>query len=217
MSKILWFEGAGMSGTGQPVGNCRIRTVFRNDAGTMYYLELHGDEWTKEWRKFYKDAREYKDEPCFGWVGHCHEITDDPEIDDCNESRHEIEDQIYFHFHWTYEGILDVVNNQLGCSFDEIRIAPEFSGYTPFAGRRHGYGGIFADYNRGDLFVPDMEAVAKLAALYEREHARQVAEGERYPCVSVWRDNDDPEIVHVRHYKKQNLSDFDVKLSELKE
>lgn len=217
MSKILWFEGAGMSGTGEPVGNCRIRTTFCNDAGTMYYLELGGDEWSKERRKLLKDAKEYKDEKCIGWVHFCYEITDDPEIDDCNERRHEIMDEVDFHFHWTYEGILDVVNNRLGCSFDEIRIAPEFSGYTPHASRRRGYTRTRIDYNRGDLFVPDMEAVAKLSALYDRERARQVAEGERYPCVSVWRDNDDPEIVHVRHFKKQNLADFDVKLSKLKE
>lgn len=215
MSKILWFEGAGMDGTGQPVGNCRIRTVFCNDEGTMYYLELTSHELTKEQRRFLKDAKEYKGEMCVGWVGSCHEITDDPEIVDSNERRHDIERDTHFCFHWTFEGILDLVNDRLGCSFDEIRIAPKFSGYTPFAGRRHGYGGIWADYNRGDQFVPDMETVAKMRALYDRERARQVAEGERYPCVSVLRDGEDPGIVHVLHFNKRHLPNFDVRLSEL--
>lgn len=212
MSKILWLEGAGMEGTGQPVGNCRLRTAFCNDAGTMYYLELLGHEWSKQQRKYMPDAAEYKDEKCIGWVDFCHELTDDPEIDDCNCSRHEIERDC--HFHWTTRGILDLVNDRLGCSFDEIRIAPKFSGYSPHTSRRHGYG-ISADFDRGDLFVPDMEAVAKLSALHDRECDRQKAQGERYPCVSVQRDNDDPEIVHVRHFNKQHLADFDVKLSEL--
>lgn len=212
MSKILWFEGAGMDGTAQPVGNCRIRTVFRNDAGTMYYLELNGLRWDAGQRKFLEDAEEYKDEACIGWVDFCHEITDDPNIEDCSVHRHAIEREI--HFHWTFEGILDLINDRLGCSFDEIRIAPKFSGYTPFTGRRRGYG-IGADYNRGDQFVPDMEAVAKMRALYERERARQVAEGERYPCVSVLRDGEDPEIVHVLHFNKRHLPNFDVRLSEL--
>lgn len=213
MSKILWFEGAGMGGTGQPVGNCRIRTVFRNNAGTMYYLELNGLRYDSGQRKFLEDAEEYMDEECIGWVDYCHEITDDPNIDDSCDRRHAIEREI--HFHWTFEGILDLVNDRLGCSFEEIRIAPKFSGYTPFTGRRHGYGGIWADYNRGDQFVPDMEAVAKMRALYDRERARQVAEGERYPCVSVLRDYEDPEIVHVLHFNKQHLPNFDVRLSEL--
>ena len=212
MSKILWFEGAGMDGTAQPVGNCRIRTAFCNDAGTMYYLELNGLRWDAGQRKFLEDAEEYKDEACIGWVDFCHEITDDPDIEDCSVRRHAIEREV--HFHWTFEGILDLVNDRLGCSFDEIRIAPKFSGYTPFTGRRRGYG-IGADYNRGDQFVPDMEAVAKMRALYDRERARQVAEGERYPCVSVLRDDEDPEIVHVLHFNKQHLPNFDVRLSEL--
>lgn len=212
MSKILWFEGAGMDGTGQPIGNCRIRTMFCNDAGAMYYLELNGLRWDAGQRKFLEDAEEYKDEACIGWVDFCHEITDDPNIEDCSVHRHAIEREI--HFHWTFEGILDLVNDRLDCSFDEIRIAPKFSGYTPFTGRRRGYG-IGADYNRGDQFVPDMEAVAKMRALYDRERARQVAEGERYPCVSVLRDGEDPEIVHVLHFNKQHLPNFDVRLSEL--
>lgn len=212
MSKILWFEGAGMSGTGQPVGNCRIRTTFCNDAGTMYYLELNGLRYDAGQRKFLEDAEEYMDEECIGWVDYCHEITDDPNIDDSCDRRHAIERVI--HFHWTFEGILDLVNDHLGCSFEEIRIAPKFSGYTPFTDSRHGYG-IWADYNRGDQFVPDMEAAAKMRALYDREHARQVAEGERYPCVSVLRDDEDPEIVHVLHFNKQHLPNFDVRLSDL--
>lgn len=41
MSKILYFEGAGMEGTQKnDVENCRIRTAFTNDLGEKIYLEV---------------------------------------------------------------------------------------------------------------------------------------------------------------------------------
>lgn len=206
MEKVLYFEGAGWPGTGGPVGNCRIRTAFTNDAGKRFYLELNGHRYDKAQRKRIDPTGAFKNCEHIGWVDSWHEITEDPEIDDVNKSRHPMERKV--HFLWTLEGIRNLINKGCGCSFDEVKIAPEFSGYRVFKGTV-GAHRVPDDYNFGDQFEPDMEATAKVQAIHERECERQREAGEKYPCVSVLRDEQTPSIVHVCHYGKRGLRNFD--------
>lgn len=113
MSKVLFFEGAGMEGTQRnDVENCRIRTAFTNDLGQKIYLEL-GSGAGKNEGKLYVDF--------------CHYIT--PDKDDCNESVIKIVERNGLDFSYTKKDILDLVNQYLNCSFDEIKILNMFSGY----------------------------------------------------------------------------------------
>ena len=205
MSKTLYFEGAGMFGTGEPVGNCRLRTAFTNDNGTRYYLELLGNRYSKEQRKHVDPEGVFKDDERIGYVDFCHEITSDPEIDDCNNSRHRIERNC--HFKWTLDGIRELVNNELNCSFDQVVVAPKFSGYQVFNPKAK-FHRTDNDYIFGDEFVLDEIQTAKVEAIYQREYQRQKDLGEKYPCVSVYREADDSNLIHVRHFKKQGLESF---------
>lgn len=59
------------------------------------------------------------------YVSHCHFITEDK--DDCNKNS--IPTGARNGFRYTKKGILDLVNDNLNCSFDEVKILPMFSGY----------------------------------------------------------------------------------------
>lgn len=209
--RILWFEGAGMWGTGGEAGNCRLRTAFTNDDGISYYLEVIGTQYDRKRLKQLGLDGEYTVDEHVGFVDFAFRITADPKVDDCNESRHELQDD-RTRFHYTLGGILDLVNRRLGCSFDEVRIAPEFSGYRVHTGRQTE---TSLDYSFGDEFVLDEEATEKITALHERECARQRDLGERYPVVGILRDEKDADVIHVKHYNKRGLQDFDVCLSDL--
>lgn len=209
--KILWFEGAGMPGTGGAVGNCRLRTALTNDEGISYYLEVISAHYDRKWLKRLGLDGEFTPDEHVGFIDFAFRITADPKVDDCNESRHELQDD-RTRFHYTLDGILDLVNRRLGCSFDEVRVAPEFSGYRVFTGRQTD---TSLDYSFGDEFVLDEEATEKITALYERECARQRDLGERYPDVSIWRDEKDADVIHVKHHNKRGLRDFDIRISDL--
>lgn len=117
--KTLWFEGAGCAERGD-VSNCRIRTAFKNDKGERFYLELMGTEVhekTIERFKVYQNA---------GFVDYCYQITEDDE-----KILADIERK---NFEYSMEGILNFVNTELGCSFDEIKIADNFYKYHVHAG-----------------------------------------------------------------------------------
>lgn len=133
MKKILYFESAGMEGTQRnDVENCRIRTAFTNNKGKKIYLELSGNEINK-----YNKYELYKDFEIGTAIMHidaCFYITDDPEIDDCNKSRISLKKDnkptLY-----TKKNILNIVNNELNCSFDEVVILPWLSGYNVHSGK----------------------------------------------------------------------------------
>ena len=209
--KILWFEGAGMPGTGGAVGNCRLRTALTNDEGVSYYLEVIGAQHDRKWLKQLGLDGEFTPAEHVGFVDFAFRITADPKVDDCNESRHELQDDCT-RFHYTLAGILDLVNRRLGCSFDEVRVAPEFSGYRVHSGRHEE---TSVDYNFGDEFELDEESTEKLRRLHEREADRQRERGVKFPCVSVFRDVNDADLVHVLHHKKGGLDSFDVRIQDI--
>lgn len=197
MTKVLYFEGAGMFGTGGPVGNCRIRSAFTADDGRRWYLEIETVGKSKEWLKLHPD---FECVPYVGYAAYCHELTGDPE--DCNKRRHPIERSLYFPY--TLASIRNVVNSELGCSFDEVRVAPEFSRYRVH-GERHG------EYNLADGYEPDMALVAEAERIHGEQVERQRAAGVEHPCASVRWDGDEERLLHVRNYRKGGLEDFDMR------
>ena len=90
MSKVLYFEGAGCVPCND-VENCRIRTAFTNKEGKKVYIEfITGCKYTTV--EYGKNGRKLKNPKTISESGylscdHCHYITDDPGIDDCNHSR----------------------------------------------------------------------------------------------------------------------------------
>jgi hypothetical protein len=132
--KTLYFEGAGCVPRGE-VSNCRIRTAFTNDKGKQIYLEIIGIEVTKHSPDCAKNYR------YAGFVDTCLYITDSDDENNIHPKNHR--------FEYTNQNILDFVNKELHCSFDNIVILPDLAGYQVFAD--------CGDYNFGDEFVYDAE------------------------------------------------------------
>ena len=134
-NNILYFEGAGMSGTGSDsVPNCRIRTVFRNDSGELIYLELSGRDVTK-YDKKHKRYAAYKIGDIIGYVSTCFHISDDVSIDNENENR--IDLQVDEPFIYSAANILKIINEKLNSSFTELKVLHWLAGYHVFNGRNN--------------------------------------------------------------------------------
>lgn len=90
---------------------------------------------------------------------YCHYITDDPEIDDCNESVLECERNSKIEkVKYTKENILNFVNKYCNADFDEIVILDDLAGFRVFSdGKRD----TFAGYNYGDEFNYNKELTEK--------------------------------------------------------
>lgn len=184
--KTLYFEGAGFNGANADYNglNCRIRTAFTNDHGKKIYLEILAGK-----RNKYQD----KSIPnVYGIIDFCHYITNDPEIDDCNESivkyKGERVERNTIYFDYTLENIKNFVNSNLCCSFDEVVILPDYAGY-----RVHGDGkkGTIEQYNYGDEFIYNEELTAKITAKVEelkRYHEKVL--NMKYDNTSYWREGD---------------------------
>ena len=216
--KVLYFEGAGWSGADiskATIGNCRIRTAFHLDDGRAVYLEIIGSERSKY------------SPPCCQWqytgfVDCCHYITDDKPNDYCN--KHHVfllgkkrkkllaENQS---FEYTEEAILKFVNN-LGASFDAVKVVPDLGGFRVFP-EEHSCDGPDG-YNYGDVFQYDPEMTARREAVYDKIYDMEKDElmcdralggkkfahspgGTDYPNFSLWVDRKDPGLLHLlRHF-----------------
>lgn len=186
MSKTLYFEGAGIEGTGNPeIGNCRIRTAFHNDKGEAIYLEILGFEITKN------SAPRLKKYTYGGIVDSCHYI-----LNDDDENKHSIKGIRDKDFEYTKAEILRFVNS-LGCSFDEVVILPDLAGYR-----------VFKDndgYNFGDEFQFNAERTARAEEIKRHFYALEKDEGRQYPNFSLWVDHNNPGILHLlRHFNGYN-------------
>lgn len=220
--KVLYFEGAGWSGADiskATIGNCRIRTAFHLDDGRAVYLEIIGSERSKY------------SPPCCQWqytgfVDCCHYITDDKPNDDCN--KHHVfllgkrrkkllaEGQL---FEYTEEAILKFVND-LGASFDAVKVVPDLGGFRVFP-EEHPCKGPDG-YNYGDEFQFDPEMTARREAVYDKVYDIEKDElmcdralgGKKfvhspgsvdYPNFSLWVDREDPGLLHLlRHFSGYN-------------
>lgn len=199
--KTLYFEGAGCfsDSFGEP-RNCRIRTALTANDGIRWYVELHGWKQSKEWHKAHQG---YDPAECVGWVDCCIQITEDKTTPTVRHPIHRKRN-----FPWTYEAILTIVNEELGCSFDRVEVLPNLAGYRVF--KEHKTEGTDW-HNYGDVFVFDPETTAEAERIEARELQRQKDLGEKSPCLSVWRDENDLMILHVLHFR-QGLGSFTVKL-----
>lgn len=205
--KTLYFEGAGWDNDRTAVGNCRIRTALTNDAGERFFLELASTSFDKDALRVLDLGAWVHPGEEVGYVERCRRITDDPETGYGRNERHPIEFKRWFP--WDMGTICHLVNNELGCSFGAAEVAPALAGYSV-----HREGGVgTAHYNYGDEFEYDPATTAAAQRIYERELARQRDTGEKHPCVSAWRDPDDPGILHVRHHR-EGFEDFDADLRE---
>lgn len=157
----------------------------------------------KEWRKCNPD---FKNVPVVGWVDRCFEITGSS--DDCNEHRHEIGRSLHFPF--TLAEITRIVNDILGCSFDEVAVAPNNAGYRVHGPRVNG----MPTYRFGDEFVLDEATTRRVDEIEAHWRAEQKATGQKYPCVGVWRDENDSDLVHVRNFNKSGLGEFNYRVDE---
>lgn len=156
MSKTLYFEGAGCVPCGE-VSNCRIRTAFTNREGKNVYVEFISYTVTKEDHKKYKRYLNYNVGDNIGFCDFCHYITDDSEVDDCNESRLKCERN--GNFYYTYDGILKFVNENCNADFDKIVVLDNLAGYRVHSG--NGKYNTSERYNFGDTFVYDEELTKK--------------------------------------------------------
>lgn len=178
MNKTLYFEGAGYNGVNAEYNglNCRIRTAFHNNDGKMIYLELigcHPNEYQAKEPKKNKVALP----STYMYVDSATYITDDPEIDDCNDSR--IKTIAYDEMlktEYILKNIRDFVNAQFNCSFDNVVILDDLAGYRVFTNNKKIGWGTSARYNFGDQFVYDEDLtkrrIAKVAEL--TEHFKEI-------------------------------------------
>lgn len=221
--KILYFEGAGWSDaeiSKATIGNCRIRTAFHLNDGRAVYLEIGGTAApTRQSRpEIYKW-------PYTGFVDYCHLITDDIPNDDCNKhglmsfftiqqeeiipgyyneyKKKHVPDRIEIHdtprtFCYSEEGILEIVND-LGASFDAIKVVPDLGGYRVFPSKKSCFGP--AGYYYGDEFQFDAQLTARREAVYRYYYELEKSEGKKYPTLSLWVDEFDPGLLHLlRHF-----------------
>lgn len=135
-TNILYFDGAGVDNTSNNLGNCRIRTAFKNDDGRAVYLEL--TSYTVHKYYDHKKNRRYREYPAgteLGFISHCFYITGGH--DDENKNRIDIENEPYVSYEpmiYDAKNILALVNSKLNCSFTGIEVLTWLSGYTPFDG-----------------------------------------------------------------------------------
>jgi hypothetical protein len=117
--KTLIFEGAGWekadSSINSGVGNCRIRTRIRNNAGRIIYLELGGFEVSKnEKRETHKHLN------IAGHIDYC--FYDDATWDSKSNYSKEFSDILKVIFEYNKENIIKLVNQSLNCSFDSLEV-----------------------------------------------------------------------------------------------
>lgn len=201
--KILYFEGASWSDADiskATIGNCRIRTTFHLDDGRAVYLEIVGNERSKNSPSCYQ--WQYT-----GFVTDCYYITDDNTNDDCNKhrvmlprkrgvKRGTVEGNTYFEY--TEAEILRIVNS-IGASFDAIMVLPDLGGYRVFPENKNCYGPD--GYYYGDEFQYDPELITRREAVHQHYYKLEKSEGHEYPNFSLWVDEKDPGILHLlRHF-----------------
>lgn len=196
-ARVLYFEGAGMwCDDCNDIGNPRIRSAFTADDGKRYYVEFHGIQYSKDWLKVYPEL-------CVGdrcaWVDSCHEITNTADID-AIYNRHLIERVLLFPY--TLEGICEAINKHLNCSFERIVVLPDLSGYRVFTPNWRSAERNVDKYCYGDEFIYDPESTAKAQRIRDEEEQKQRDMGEKYPCLSAYRDADDPLLLHIDHCRQ---------------
>ena len=205
MKKTLYFEGAGCVPCND-VENCRIRTAFTNKDGKKIYIEfLSGYKHTKV--EYGKNGRKLKNPKWISEDGYlscdfCHYITDDPEIDDCNQSRLDCErNQEIEKVKYTKENILAFVNQYCNADFDEIVVLDNLAGYRVH--RDSGKYNTPERYNFGDVFNYDADLTKRRRAKVE-EMKKEFCTLFNQKCdnKSYWVDKDGNLTVRINTYEE---------------
>jgi len=127
-----------------------------------------------------------------GFIDSCHYITDEGN----DENKNSIFHRNTKTFEYTKSEILRFVNS-FGCSFDEVVILPDLAGYRVF--KDHG------GYNFGDTFQHNQERTERAEVIRKHFYALEKSEGKQYPNLSLWVDQDNPELLHLlRHFNGYN-------------
>lgn len=196
MKKVLYFEGAGCVHAygNSDIENCRIRTAFTTNEGRKIYLEMICNLIDSKNVK-YSCNEGFKTGDCRGWVDSCHYITDDPKIDDCNASRTGFE---HYSFLFTKANLLKFINEELNCSFDEVVILNDLTGYRVF--NDNGKHDTFSYYNYGDEFqYDDIKTQKRLAKRAElKAYFEQFM---KYDNSSYWVDENGNLVVRIHTYE----------------
>ena len=196
MKKTLYFEGAGCVPCND-VENCRIRTAFTNKEGKKIYIEfLSGYKHTRQ-----KNGKVVS-EPNYLSCDACFYITDDPKIDDCNQSRLTCErNQKIEKVKYTKENILAFVNKYCNADFDEIVVLDNLAGYRVH--RDSGKYNTPERYNFGDIFNYDAELTKKRREkVEEMKKEFCVLFNQEYDNTSYWVDKDGNLTVRINTYEE---------------
>ena len=83
-----------------------------------------------------------------------------------------------------------------------IVVLPDLSGYRVFASNWQSVERNVDKYIYGDEFVFDPETTAKAERIKDQEEQKQRGMGEKHPCLSAYRDADDPLLLHIDHFRQ---------------
>lgn len=193
MKKTLYFESAGCAEYNGI--NCRIRTAFTNNDDKKIYIEfLCGHIPNK------KTKTEYH----FLHCDYCHYITEDPEIDDCNNSRLTCEGKDTREIEYTKENILAFVNENCNASFDKIVVLNNLAGFRVHS--NSGRHNTSERYNFGDTFEYDEELTKKriLKVAELSKHFKQIF-NQRYDNTSYYINNNNQLEVCINVGEKERI------------
>lgn len=185
--KVLYFEGAGCSGTERnDVINCRIRTAFTNNNGEEIYLELSSAPIYNK-----KEVERH-------WlhVDHLFYIINGIGDENINGIRSDWQD-LRENYNYTIGDITKWINKHLNCNFDSIEVLPDLAGYRVHGDNR--------SYNLVDKFEYNKELTVKREEIKKYFYELEKSEGKKYPNFGLWVDADNKNILHLlRHFNGYN-------------
>ena len=137
IKNTLVFESCGMDFKSElsDVGNHRIRSTFMNDKGRIIYLEISGHENTGNLRNSLQHLK-------FPFhITHCFDLT-------FQKSNHDPRLSKVEHVYGEYkkENLIKIINDRLDCSFTDIELSNEISGFEMKAIFKANYKGCFKEY-----------------------------------------------------------------------
>ena len=197
--KVLYFEGAGISSKNYQTGtkelpNCRIRTVFKNLDGEIYYLELSATEVTKYIKKMGGWALNAQIGNHIAFVNHLFEINNINERADENKTG--LTNLWSQNVSYKKEILLNFINNNLNCDYNDIIILNN-TDYRVFADK---------GYNLMNDYIFDLEIEKQHQKVYDyfEEFEKNVLK-KQYSNFSYMRDIKNKKSVEVLiHYNCYN-------------
>ena len=147
--KTLYFEGAGWEGADSSkatIGNCRIRTAFRNNNKKCIYLEMSALPIYKK-----KTILRYAIS-----IDHLFYITGDKQDENINRIPYNRQD-LKANYVYSIESITNWINKYLNCNFDRIMVLPFLAGYRVHKNN--------SEYNFAENFIYDKELTEKREAI----------------------------------------------------